>query len=196
MKKIAILVLGLVLTGVTYSCKDAKKEKKEVEKVALPVYRIISDSTVVSFKAYKTTDKKPVGGTFTKINLAGNTSGNTPTEALNGLEFSIPVSSLFTNDATGTRDPKILEFFFGMMDNTEFIKGVFAIDATNKCTVDLTINGVKASLPLDYVIVDKHISLTGTLNLENWNALDALASLNKACKVLHTGADGVSKTWE
>ena len=28
------------------------------------------------------------------------------------------------------------------------------------------------------------------------NALDALASLNKACYDLHTGSDGVSKTWE
>ena len=31
---------------------------------------------------------------------------------------------------------------------------------------------------------------------EKWDALEALASLNEACKVLHTGADGVSKTWE
>jgi hypothetical protein len=29
---------------------------------------------------------------------------------LNGAQFSIPVNSLFTNDATG-RDPKILKFF-------------------------------------------------------------------------------------
>jgi hypothetical protein len=32
-------------------------------------------------------------------------------DALNGAQFSIPVS-LFTNDATGSRDPKILKFFF------------------------------------------------------------------------------------
>jgi hypothetical protein len=31
------------------------------------------------------------------------------------VQFSIPVSSLFTNDATGTRDPKILKFFFGVL---------------------------------------------------------------------------------
>jgi len=33
------------------------------------------------------------------------------------------------------------------------------------------------------------------MNLENWNALDAVSSINKACEALHTGADGVSKTW-
>jgi hypothetical protein len=34
------------------------------------------------------------------------------------------------------------------------------------------------------------------MDLKNWNALEALASLNKACEALHTGPDGVSKTWE
>ena len=33
------------------------------------------------------------------------------------------------------------------------------------------------------------------MDLENWNALDAVASINKACEILHTGKDGVSKTW-
>lgn len=29
-----------------------------------------------------------------------------------------------------------------------------------------------------------------------WNALEALAALNKVCFELHKGPDGVSKTWE
>ena len=33
------------------------------------------------------------------------------------------------------------------------------------------------------------------MNLENWDGLAAVASINKACEALHTGADGVSKTW-
>jgi hypothetical protein len=33
------------------------------------------------------------------------------------------------------------------------------------------------------------------MDITNWNPLDALASLNKVCEILHTGRDGVSKTW-
>jgi hypothetical protein len=33
------------------------------------------------------------------------------------------------------------------------------------------------------------------MNLENWDALAAVASINKACEALHTGKDGISKTW-
>ena len=33
------------------------------------------------------------------------------------------------------------------------------------------------------------------MDVNNWNAGKALASLNEVCKLLHTGADGISKTW-
>ena len=189
--------MGLALLGATYSCRETKKEKKEeVVEVAAPVYAIVADSTKVAFTAYKTTDKMPVGGMFKKVELSGNNSGNTPLETLNGLRFSIPVSSLFTNDATGTRDPKILKFFFGMMSDTDMIKGTFTLKNDKNCIVALTFNGVTAELPMDYTVKGNElIDLKGTINLEAWKALDALASLNEACKALHTGADGVSKTW-
>jgi hypothetical protein len=32
------------------------------------------------------------------------------------------------------------------------------------------------------------------MNLENWDALAAVASINKACEALHTGKDVISKT--
>lgn len=193
MKKIQLVTIGL-LTLVAFSCKQAKKEATEKE--AVQAYSIVEDSTNIRFTAYKTTEKKPVGGTFTKVNYS-YTSSDTPLETLNGLNFSIPVSSLFTNDTTNTRDAKILHFFFGVMDQTEFIKGDLAFDADKKCTVTLSMNGVPVQLPLEYEVKgDTHFSFTGTMDLKKWNALDALASLNKACEQLHAGPDGVSKTWE
>jgi hypothetical protein len=33
------------------------------------------------------------------------------------------------------------------------------------------------------------------MNLENWDLAAAVASINKACEALHTGKDGISKTW-
>jgi hypothetical protein len=47
-----------------------------------------------------------------KITLTNTRQGETALDALNGAQFSIPVNSLFTNDATGSRDPKILKFFW------------------------------------------------------------------------------------
>jgi hypothetical protein len=42
---------------------------------------------------------------------------------------------------------------------------------------------------------DNGHSFKGIMNLENWDALNAVESINKACEVLHTGKDGVSMTW-
>ncbi|MBU3027213.1 hypothetical protein [Zobellia galactanivorans] len=198
MKKITLLALGLLLVG-AFSCKDAKKENTEQSseaQAATETYSLVQDSTKVSFTAYKTTEKLPVGGKFTKINITKAGEGTSALEALNGTEFSIPVSSLFTNDATGTRDPKILEFFFGVMENTELISGVFKVSADNKCSIDVSLNGKTENIALTHKAVsDTALTFDGVMNLENWDALDAVASINKVCEALHTGKDGVSKTW-
>jgi len=115
MKKIQIATLGLLLVA-AFSCKQTKKEEEKTEE-AVATYSIVEDSTDIRFTAYKTTDKVPVGGTFQEIELS-YTAGETPMETLNGLEFTIPVSSLFTNDPTKVRDPKIIEFFFEKMAET------------------------------------------------------------------------------
>ncbi len=198
MKKISFLTLGMLLI-LSLGCKQTKKENTEQQQVSKEVvedsFILIKDSTKVGFTAYKTTDKVPVKGMFTNINISNAKVGSAPLDVLNGIEFSIPVSSLFTNDASGIRDPKILKFFFGVMKNTELISGVF-ITADKKCAIDVTLNGETVNIPLDYTIgTDYGITFKGVLNLEDINALDALASINKACEDLHTGADGISKTW-
>jgi hypothetical protein len=193
MKKIPAVVIGLALM-VGFSCKQAKKEENKTE--SQQTYSIVEDSTNVRFTAYKTTEKLPVGGTFTKVDLEYS-AGESPIQTLDGMKFSIPVSSLFTNDTTNTRDPKIIHFFFNVMAETQTITGTFAFDDNDKCSVNLSMNGVSTDLPMDYEVLDNgQVTFNGVMDLKNWNALDALASLNKACEALHTGADGVSKTWE
>ncbi|WP_437395007.1 hypothetical protein [Flagellimonas lutimaris] len=194
MKKIQIAVLGLSLV-VAFSCKQTKKEEEKTEE-AVATYSIVEDSTNVRFTAYKTSDKVPVGGTFQEVKLT-YAAGETPMETLDGLEFSIPVSSLFTNDPTKTRDPKIIEFFFDKMAETQSITGTFTFKDDKSCAVRLSMNGMSTELPMEYEITeDNHVNFSGVMDLKQWNALDALASLNEACKILHTGSDGVSKTWE
>ncbi|MBM1107636.1 hypothetical protein JQC67_15880 [Aurantibacter crassamenti] len=196
MKTIKLAFLGLVLIA-SYNCKETKKETKEnLEAAAVEQVSLVQDSTKVSFTAYKTTEKLPVGGKFTKINITKSGSGATALEAMNGTTFTIPVSSLFTNDATGTRDPKLLEFFFGVMENTTLISGVVKVAADEKCSIDVTLNGKTGNIPLEIEKTgDNSFTLKGVMDLENWDALGAVASINKACEALHTGKDGVSKTW-
>ena len=137
MKK-TLLVLSIAVASLSYSCKETKKDKMNDEVTnstenVKELFSLVTDSTKVSFTAYKTTEKKPVGGTFKTINITKSNSGETALQAINGTEFSIPVSSLFTNDPTGTRDPKITEFFFDVMKNPELISGTFIVDG-NKCS--------------------------------------------------------------
>ena len=197
MKKVKLLALGLLLM-LSYNCKEVKKEAKSASDkvVNKETYTVRQDSTIIKFTAYKTTDKKPVGGKFTSIELKNIETKTSAIDALNGLKFAIPVSSLFTNDATGTRDPKIIDFFFGAMKDTEFISGTFKFDDQKKCLINLKLNGISFNLPMEYTITDnRRFSFKGVLNLENWSAMGALASLNKVCAELHTGEDGISKTW-
>ncbi|WP_405576678.1 YceI family protein [Winogradskyella sp. Asnod2-B02-A] len=197
MKSTKFLSLLVIITLVFTSCKEEKKEAQtEVQTETVEnsaKYVVKPEATTVTWTAYKTTEKVPVGGEFATLKFEEKV-GSTPEEALNSLEFSIPISSLFTKDET--RDAKLKASFFGAMLDTEILKGTIKyID--NAYLATITMNGVTADLPLEVSITDeRRVNMKGTMQLKDWDALDALESLNKVCFDLHKGADGVSKTWE
>lgn len=186
----------LAITALLFtSCKEEKKEKEvETETVENTIkYVVKPEATSVAWEAYKTTDKIPVTGSFTTLNFEVK-EGATPEEALNNLDFSIPVSSLFTKD--DSRDKKLKTFFFGEMLNTEILKGTLKY-ADNKYFATITMNEITGNIPLEVSFTDeRRVKMKGKIQLNDWNALGALESLSKACFELHKGADGVSKTWE
>ena len=191
--KFTILSLAIVLFTACKNEKSNTEESKNKAETPEVLYIAKSNATTVSWTAYKTTEKTPVGGQFTTVNF-DDKKGATPEEALNGLEFSIPISSLFTKDET--RDAKIKASFFGAMLDPELIGGTIKY-VDGKYIASLTMNGVTNDLPLDVTITDeRRVKMTTTMQLKDWNALDALAALNKVCFELHKGPDGVSKTWE
>ena len=196
MKKISILFLAMAVS--LASCKNEKKDNTTTETVATETavqYVVKPEATSVKWTAYKTTEKKPVGGEF-KVLRFDEKAGSTPEEALNNLSFSIPVSSVFTNDATNTRDVKIKTSFFGAMLDTELLTGTIKyLDGAYSASI--TMNGITSDLPLEVKITEeRRVVMTGVMDLKEWDALDALESLNKVCFDLHKGPDGVSKTWE
>lgn len=190
MKKIYVLSLILLIMVFVSSCK--KNEKKEVNQVE-KTYSVIADSTKINWTAYKTTAKVPVNGQFADITIENVKKDSTALGALNGLKFKIPVSSLITNDTI--RDKKLKEYFFGAMKNSSVITGTVHINKDNASTVDLTLNGITRELPIAYIVADNKVTIIGNMELDNWQAKVALEALNVVCKDLHTGDDGITKTW-
>lgn len=190
MKKIFTLSLLLIIVTTITSCK--KNEKKETKKIEKG-YTVKEATTTINWTAYKTTSKVPVKGQFTKVTIENAKKATTALEALNGLKFKIPVSSLFTKDTI--RDAKLKKFFFGTMKDTDVISGTITMNNEISGSVELTMNGISQSLPITYVISDKMVTIEASMNLDNWQAQLAIEALNKVCKDLHSGDDGISKTW-
>lgn len=185
-KKISFITFALLCCITIVSCKkEVKKESAQ--------FSIESKTITVKWIGYKTTDKVAVKGQFKEINIMNIKSGVTALEALDGAEFSIPISSLFTDEPV--RDSKLKQLFFGVMDNTLSLSGTLNLDNNGTGSIDLLMNGVQQKMPITYIISGQLIELEGTMNLNDWNGQTALASINEACFDLHKGPDGVSKTW-
>ena len=198
MKKIVYSLVIFFTIAQIISCKsEAKKETettKEEVKAAKKAFVLQDATNTINWVAYKTTDKVPVKGQFQKVNITTGGEGDTAKEAINNAEFSIPVSSIFTQDSS--RDFKIRKFFFGIMDKTELLSGKLVLENDSIGYADLTMNSTTKKLPFKYTLNGKEFSLNATMNISDWQAQNALDSLNTACKDLHKGADGVSKTWD
>ncbi len=198
MKKVFYSLLVCFTVSALVSCKsEAKKEtqeKKEVQVEKKAAFSLSEADNQINWTAYKTTEKAPVKGQFKKVNITAGGEGDTAKEAINNVEFSIPISSIFTKDTS--RDFKIKKFFFGIMDKTELLSGKLILENDSLGYANLTMNGVTNKLPFKYTIKGKVFNFSGEMKISDWGADKALASLNEACKDLHKGADGVSKTWD
>ncbi|QMU65703.1 MAG: hypothetical protein GKR88_16405 [Flavobacteriaceae bacterium] len=195
MKKLTTLLF--MVSAISFiACKTEKKEKKkntiETEK-STAAFSLSDAATKVNWTAYKTTEKVPVTGQFKKVNIISGGAGNTIKEAINDVAFSIPVSSIFTSDTS--RDFKIRKFFFGVMEKTNILSGKFIIENDSLGYANLTMNGVTEKLPFDYTVEGKQFSMTATMDVLKWKTQSPMDSLNVACKDLHKGLDGISKTW-
>lgn len=202
MKKITSLVI--LATLFLTSCKKAEttetvvNETPETENLFTDCsYSIDSTKATVNWTAFKTSEKIGVGGQFDDVQVLGVSKGASISDALFNLKFNIKTASTNTNNAD--RDQKIITFFFGNMSKPEvisgYIKSTEGNNANGKCIASLRLNEIEKEVPLDYVFVNDTITLTGTMDVLDWNASKGLSAINNACKALHTGADGKSVTW-
>ena len=191
------LQLGIIALCIGFVSCGEEKAKETTNSSGEIKYQIDAESISLKFVAYKTTSKLGVGGEFGKINVTASELSDVKEKAINNVSFSVPVSSLFTKDKS--RDWKLINLFFGVMDNTEFLSGTFHSHEANmedgKGVMDLTMNGKTCDLPYDYTLKGDSMFISTKLNLLEWNGQEALDSLNLACYDLHKGSDGISKTW-
>jgi len=191
MKKILYLSFVTILLF-TISCKKEKQTNPE-KSVDVKNYIVDTKNSVVNWTAYKTTEKIPVKGIFKEVKINSAKPASNPSEVIDGLEFEIPVNSIFSNDSI--RDFKLVNYFFGIMKNTLKLKGKINASENGKGTINLTMNGLSEEMPFTYQIQDQTIDIKAIMNIDNWQAQAAIEALNKVCNEKHKAADGISKTW-
>ncbi|MQP24872.1 hypothetical protein GFJ94_07315 [Flavobacterium sp. LMO8] len=191
MKKIVLFAFAISIIAV--SCKKEEKTETPTEtQEKVSGLMIVNDSTKVNWTAYKTTEKVAVGGSFTEITLKETKKGNTPEEVLEGVSFSIPVSSLFTNNPD--RDYKLKSIFFGALKEKELLSGVLNF-RDNKTFLTISINDMVKQIEVASNYSGKKFTLEGKIDLVDFGAENAIEAINTACYDLHKGSDGISKTW-
>ncbi len=159
-------------------------------------FTLEKDSLGVSWTAYKTTQKAAVPGVFRTLEIKGRTESKTLKKLMEGITAQVDLGSADTKNPE--RDKTLHERFFALLKPsivTGKFKNISEIDG--KADLVLNFNGRKNSVPVTYKYDEQNgeITATGSMDILKFKAEKAFNSLHEACAQLHTGSDGVSKTW-
>ena len=204
MKKILFAISTAVLIsacGGGETAPAAEKPKQDSVKPEVCTYSYDSSATTIGFGAFKFTEKKEVKGGFLKFTVDSTSTSDSIIdvyEIFHNAKFSISVDGLDTKDQG--RDYNIKTSFFGQIKETASITGkvvdlVDGKDSLSSLIVSIKFNNVENQVALKVSLVDNVLTLTGAININDFKAQKALASLNNTCKELHRGSDGKSVTW-
>jgi len=152
----------------------------------------------VTWKAYKTPLKLGVGGTFDDVKYTSVAKeGKNFREILVGSTVTIDTKKVNSNHKA--RDEKLYVSFFKQM-NIQGIKAkivdikadpkVKGAPRTGIVAVEIDLNGVNKTIPMKYSFADSVFEAKGVIDILDFSAKKALASINRACHDLHKG-----KTW-
>ena len=174
-----------------FSCKQNTSSDSKNAATDSANLKIINDSTILGWTAYKTTDKIAVKGIFQEYKIENIGDGENVKDILDGTSVIISPSSVFSKDTS--RDIKLKYFFFDKMLGD--IKATLNFDQ-DSAFLTVSMNGIDKKFPVLYTVADTVFTLESNIQLADFDALNALSSLHEVCKDKHTGPDGVSKTWE
>jgi len=147
----------------------------------------------LTWTGYKYTKKAAVSGTFDKIVFTQKSGGaESMANLLNSIEFVVDTNS--TNSGNAARDATLKKTVFGYLENPNTISGKFKNATQLDLVAELTANE-KMEIKLKLEAQDGKLIATGALDLLQNGLKKSYDSVHLACKGLHTGEDGVSKTW-
>ena len=111
---------------------------------------------------------------------------------LESISFEIDTESV--NSGNPTRDSTLKKTIFGYLKNPNKISGGFKSATQLDVVAAMTANkDMETKLTVD--AKDGKLLVTGSLDLLNHDLKKSYDAVHLACKGLHTGDDGVSKTW-
>lgn len=200
MKNSLILPIVLVSALALASCGNENKQTAETAETKAPevcTYAYDASQTKLVWTAYKFTERTGVKGTFDTLVIETKAEENSIPALLTDAQFTIPIASL--NTTNPERDVKIRKFFFGNLKATTQLKGkvtdVVGDDKEGSLNFVLSMNEMDMPVSMAYTLSGDTLILSGTMDVNNWNAKGGIAALNKECNDLHKGTDGKSALW-
>ncbi len=163
-------------------------------------YEVQKDSTQVGWTAYKTSQKVAVQGSFPKAAISGPSSKKELKALLEGAKADISLNEVADiHTENPGRDNTLFSFFFSLFKDKKVkasVEKVKGSDTEGDFELKLSMNGVTKAVSMHYIRDNAgKLEAKGELDILDYKLDKAHESLNKACNVLHKGADGVSKTW-
>ncbi len=202
MRILGLLILCLALSSCTKKkvpqVEDTNKNKKVMDFSSQEncMYDIDRESVKLTWTGYKFTSKEPVSGTFEDI-MWTIQPGKNANALMANLKFQIKTKSI--DSGMRIRDKRLYKYLFQKMKNPEFIEGYgISFDETkNQALIELNMNETRTPAVFTTKIFDDWtFELVGVIDmLKHYKMNEAVESISKKCEKLHTGEDGVAKTW-
>ena len=216
MRIFAILALVVGLAAGCSSKTDEVKAKEEANKKALAQQAAAQEAakdetakapgcsyTLTEFTpgwtAYKFTEKAPVSGTFNTVKISEMKTGDTLTSVFAGVTGEIEGPSVESNNPA--RNATIAAAFFGKFVDaakiTAKVTGATGDDKVGLLMVSVTMNGVTKALQMKHEGLKEDGTIVAKANIDmlDFALQAAFDSIHTTCKDLHTGKDGIAKTW-
>ena len=159
-------------------------------------------SIQVNWTAFKTTAKVPVKGAFTEVTLLGELeSSKGVVDLLSGLEGEILVKDpSLIRTGNPARDLTLFKHFFSLFKKTPELKAAIRSVKGNELEgsfdLKLTLNQKSREIPMHYRRESSGLfEATGNLDVLDFALEGPFQELHHTCEALHTGKDGISKTW-
>jgi polyisoprenoid-binding protein YceI len=176
--------------------QKTEEVKPEVPK-ELCLYSYDSESSSLTWTAFKTMQRVGVKGSFNTVNVSIADSVYSLKEAIEKVSFEIDGRTVNTDNPE--RDKTLVKFFFATLKDEGSIYGeVKIVEGDEKAgggTVRIKMNDVSRDIGFKYEIVGDEIILKTKITLNSFDGQDAVKKLNTECGPLHAGEDGVSKLW-